>query len=423
MESNSAASTAWNDDGLTESSIAAAAARTRPNLERMKHQRVWNAEPSSFNANLSESSSSSSSSSSIWTQRVADLESSQLRQLLHTIQHQERKGSRLRKAQMGVLHADPTLDMELLTKNYTVGALASALRDREDALQHAAVLAASGRTEELKHMLSIYHPKYVLSRRGEGDKFALDRGFLEESVDDDANAEEDNIGASARAAVKGGGGGGGGGGLNAHALEVIRKALTRMPRTVTQAHSRRAGVVIALCSVQGVPSILLEKRSPQLRAHPDEVCLPGGMVCQDNDPNIVATCLREMKEEISGLPPDQNITVLGAFRCNWGEVHHLVGVAVTPVVCYLGELPESLEPNPTEVAQVFTIPLASLLQKELWVHSTATGLAPIFLGGPHVIWGLTGYILDRFQKDILLPNVQQEQADKENKKKGTYNGG
>jgi hypothetical protein len=90
------------------------------------------------------------------------------------------------------------------------------------------------------------------------------------------------------------------------------------------------------------------------------------------------------------------------FRCNWGEVHHLVGVAVTPVVCFLGELPSDLKPNPSEVAQVFTLPLESLLDKSLWLHKE--GLAPIFLGGPHPIWGLTGYILDRFGKDILAPN-------------------
>lgn len=85
-----------------------------------------------------------------------------------------------------------------------------------------------------------------------------------------------------------------------------------------------------------------------------------------------------------------------------GEVHHLVGVAVTPVVCFLGEVPTTLSPNPDEVAEVFTIPLSAFLQRHLWVYKE--GIAPIFLGGPHVIWGLTGYILDRFYKDILLPN-------------------
>jgi hypothetical protein len=108
-----------------------------------------------------------------------------------------------------------------------------------------------------------------------------------------------------------------------------------------------------------------------------------------------------MKEEIGGLQ-DIPINVLGVFRCNWGDVHHLVGVAVTPVVCFLGELPERLYPNPDEVSQVFTISLASLLEKDLWVHKD--GLAPIFVGGPYPIWGLTGYILDKFAKEILRPN-------------------
>ena len=79
-----------------------------------------------------------------------------------------------------------------------------------------------------------------------------------------------------------------------------------------------------------------------------------------------------------------------------------MGVAVTPVVCFLGEVPSTLAPNPDEVAEVFTVPLAALLQRHLWVHRE--NMAPVFLGGPYVIWGLTGYILDRFHKDILLPN-------------------
>ena len=96
------------------------------------------------------------------------------------------------------------------------------------------------------------------------------------------------------------------------------------------------------------------------------------------------------------------VQVLGILRCNWGEVHHLVGVAVTPVVCYLGELPDNLQANDDEVARVFTIPLSKFLENSLWIQKEE--LAPIFIGGPEIIWGLTGYILERFIKDIILPN-------------------
>ena len=105
----------------------------------------------------------------------------------------------------------------------------------------------------------------------------------------------------------------------------------RMPRTVTQAHDKRAGVVIALCTVDGVPCILLEKRAPHLRSHPNEVALPGGMVCDVQDPSIVSTCLREMKEEINGLP-EEPVDVLGVLRCNWGDIQHLVNIAVSRTV-------------------------------------------------------------------------------------------
>eukprot|EP00522_Entomoneis_paludosa_P015405 CAMPEP_0172440982 /NCGR_PEP_ID=MMETSP1065-20121228/1578_1 /TAXON_ID=265537 /ORGANISM="Amphiprora paludosa, Strain CCMP125" /LENGTH=372 /DNA_ID=CAMNT_0013190113 /DNA_START=91 /DNA_END=1207 /DNA_ORIENTATION=- len=317
------------------------------------HQRVWVAgEPAS---------------GSFWQDRVVDQPEEDY--LLQQIDRQERDGGRMRHKQQGVLHEDPVIDMRLMTQNYTVASLASALRDREEALQQAAVLAEDPtKQDELQAFLKIFHPHNVLKRR-------------QQKVPDLTQQ------------------------LDPHALEWLRKTLTRMPRSVVSAHEKRAAVVLPLCTIQGVPCLLLEKRAPHLRAHPDEVCLPGGMYCQVEDKSIVQTCLREMREEIGGLEAttDANnhvLQVLGVFRINWGQVHHLVGVAVTPVVCYLGELPSHLYPNAEEVSQIFTISLESLADPELWiVHKE--NLAPQFVGGPHAIFGLTGYILDRFRKDIL----------------------
>jgi nudix motif 8 len=283
-----------------------------------------------------------------------DSSSSKLNELLLTISSQEKRGGRMKQSQLGVLREDPSEDMRLMVENYTVPALASALRDREDVLQQCAQLLQKGDINELSVLLQPYQREYVLQRR---------------------ITEETTLDLSQH-------------GLTSTSLEQIRKSLMRMPRRVTQAHQKRAGVVVALCNVDGVPSVLLEKRSKHLRAHPDEVCLPGGMVCSASDPTIVATCLREMGEEIEGLP-EENIRVLGILRCNWGEVHHLVGVAVTPLVAFVGELGERvLRPNASEVSEVFTIPLEEFMDRSLWVHRE--GLAPIFTGGPHPIWGLTG---------------------------------
>jgi 8-oxo-dGTP pyrophosphatase MutT (NUDIX family) len=329
-----------------------------------KHRRIW--------------LSDSSTDPLYWSDDVAHSseggEPKELASLLDRIEKQELEGGRMRTSQLGVVHEDPGVDMRLLTENYTVGSLASALRDREDVLQYCAQLAAVDNIIALKNSLKNFHPDIVLERRRETQRLDVRKP------------------------------------LNTTSLETIRKALMRMPRRVTTAHSRRAGIVILICHVDGVPSLLLEKRARSLRAHPDEVCFPGGMVCNIEDRSIVETCLREMKEEIGGLSYDyermsggSGISVLGVLRCNWGDVHHLVGVAVTPVVCVLGQDLGSvdLKPNPEEVAEVFTIPLASLLDKSQWIYKEDH--APIFVGGPYVIWGLTGYILNQFWRDILLP--------------------
>lgn len=282
--------------------------------------------------------------------------------LLEKIGKQELEGGRTRQRQLGVLREDPAEDMRLLTENYTVPSLATAVRDREETLQLCANLAEEGHWEEVREILRPYSHDNILKRR---------------------TIRKVNLAQS----------------LNIAGLEMLRKALMRMPRRVVQAHQKRAGVVVALCNIDGVPSLMFEKRSAHLRAHPDEVCLPGGMVSDIEDTSIVTTCLREMHEEIEGLP--QPVSVLGVLRCNWGEVHHLVGVAVTPVVCFVGEVGEAkLKPNPDEVAEVFTIPLINFLRRDDWI--SREGFAPIFVGGPHVIWGLTGYIIKRFVKDILL---------------------
>lgn len=298
-----------------------------------------------------------------WKRAVDEMDLSSIRGVIDRVGAQERTGGRMRQRKLGVIREDPKEDIRLLIENYTVPALASALRDREDVLQHCATLLAEQKIDELSAVLRPFERQYVEARRRKLILMDLTKGF-------------DSV-----------------------SLEMLRKGLNRMPRRVSQAHQYRAGVVLPLCNVDGVPCVLFEKRSPHVRAHPDEVCLPGGMHSITNDNSIVQTCLREMAEEIPGLNT-ANTNVLGVLRCNWGEVHHLVGVAVTPVVCYIGEIGHlDLNPNPDEVAECFTVPLSVFLDQDRWVHRK--DYAPSFVGGPSIIWGLTGYIMDRFLKDVL----------------------
>ena len=154
----------------------------------------------------------------------------------------------MKQSQLGVLREDPQDDMRLLLENYTAASLASALREREDTLQHCANLLAQldlpsksvpPQLEELSKILHPYQSSLIMERR-----------HTEEDTLDFRN------------------------GFDTHSIELLRKGLNRMPRRVSTAHSKRAGVVLPLCNVDGVPCILFEKRSRHLRAHPDEVrCL------------------------------------------------------------------------------------------------------------------------------------------------------
>lgn len=179
-----------------------------------------------------------------------------------------------------------------------------------------------------------------------------------------------------------------------------------MPRQVFQATVQRASVVIPLCNVDGVASILFERRSSTVRTHKQQVCFPGGMVDEGLDATIIQTSLREMQEEL-GIPPSK-IEVLGIVRCNWHEVSSLTGISVTPVVGYIGEmkdLEEFLNPNHDEVEQIFTVPMKDLLNRKYWEIKDKE--APIFTGAPFPIWGLTAFLLERFLLDVVMKCTSQ----------------
>lgn len=332
------------------------------------HQRVWKAEESGEGKthDYEEKINFQYWKDSIDKEENEGVANPRLGRALERIGEQEMEGGRMMNRQLGVIREDPSEDMRLLIQNYTVPALASSLRDREEILQLCATLLAKGELSTLAKTLRPFERKYVELRRQRKNNMDLTKKP----------------------------------GLDTPSLEMIRKGLARMPRQVSRPYQHRAGVVLPLCDVNGVPSILFEKRSRKLRAHPDEVCLPGGMVCDTNDQSIALTCLREMEEEIEGIDMN-NVVVLGILRCHWGEVAQLTGVAVTPLVCYIGEIGDAhLKPNADEVSECFTVPLSIFLQRDRWIHQDNS--APIFTGGPHIIWGLTGYIVDRFIQDILI---------------------
>jgi 8-oxo-dGTP pyrophosphatase MutT (NUDIX family) len=100
-------------------------------------------------------------------------------------------------------------------------------------------------------------------------------------------------------------------------------------------------------------TVLLTQRTAHLRDHAGQISFPGGRV-EAHDATPMDTALRETEEEI-GLSRER-IEILGFLP----EYRTGTGFRVTPVVALVTP-PFDLQPDPFEVAEIFEVPLAFLL--------------------------------------------------------------
>jgi 8-oxo-dGTP pyrophosphatase MutT (NUDIX family) len=147
------------------------------------------------------------------------------------------------------------------------------------------------------------------------------------------------------------------------------------------------------------PTVLLTQRTDHLSTHSGQVAFAGGK-CDPEDAHPAATALREAQEEI-GLDP-QWVEVLGQLPTYFtGTQFH-----VTPVVA-LVDPRHQLEPNPHEVAHVFEVPLAFLMNPahHRWHEVQLQGQTRQWLSMPYddagklrFIWGATAGMLRNFYR-------------------------
>ncbi|XP_037597471.1 nucleoside diphosphate-linked moiety X motif 8 isoform X4 [Cebus imitator] len=148
-----------------------------------------------------------------------------------------------------------------------------------------------------------------------------------------------------------------------------------------RARPASAAVLVPLCSVRGVPALLYTLRSSRLTGrHQGDVSFPGGK-CDPADQDVVHTALRETQEELGLAVPQEHV---------WGL----------------------LRPVYDRVDEVFALPLAHLLQTQNqgYTHFCQGGhfryTLPVFLHGPHRVWGLTA-IITEFALQLLAPGTYQ----------------
>lgn len=138
-----------------------------------------------------------------------------------------------------------------------------------------------------------------------------------------------------------------------------------------------AAVLIPLV-MRGDLMLLLTERTAKLSTHAGQIAFPGGRV-DTSDMDAVDTALREAREEV-GLQPDC-AEVLGSLPT------YVTGTAysITPVVALIR--PDAqFKPNPDEVAAIFEVPLAYLMNPANHQHHQAVfeGLTRHWLSMPYL---------------------------------------
>ena len=153
---------------------------------------------------------------------------------------------------------------------------------------------------------------------------------------------------------------------------------------------RPAGVLAAITLQGDTPHLILTKRSSALKHHPGQIAFPGGKQ-EEADADVTAAALREAHEEI-GLPPAQ-VEILGRL-----PTHETVtSFTVTPVLGWVtGDF--TPVPEPGEVEEVFTVPLAHVtnplnysVQSRRWRGVRRHYYTVPY--GAYYIWGATARIL------------------------------
>lgn len=148
------------------------------------------------------------------------------------------------------------------------------------------------------------------------------------------------------------------------------------------------------------PGVILTQRTTMMRRHAGQVAFPGGRIDpEDNGP--IDAALREAEEEIA--LPRRHVTVIGAAD----RYRTVTGYEVTPI---LAVVPPDLVlvPSEAEVAHVFEVPLAFILDPANHIRASAEWQGKqrhyyeINWNG-HRIWGATAAMIVNLSRRLQWP--------------------
>lgn len=175
------------------------------------------------------------------------------------------------------------------------------------------------------------------------------------------------------------------------------------PGTRPEGALKPAAVLIPVV-MRDALSVVLTRRTDHLAHHPGQISFPGGHTdAVDTSPE--ATALREADEEI-GLMAN-NVTVIGTLDTYVTRT----GFDVTPIVGLVDPAFSPI-PDPHEVAEVFEVPLAFLMDPANHQRQSRVfdGVERYFFAMPYqdyYIWGATAGMLVNLYEHLTGNKVQR----------------
>lgn len=151
-----------------------------------------------------------------------------------------------------------------------------------------------------------------------------------------------------------------------------------------------AGVLVPLFVQEEELRVMFTQRTLLVKDHRGQIAFPGG-VRDPEDPNLLATALRETEEEI-GLAPEA-VEVLGTLP----PVATITGYHITPFVGLI-PYPYDFRPSPQEVERLLALAVADFYAPERWragpyTFQGRTTRVCYWQNGQEVVWGATARIL------------------------------
>jgi 8-oxo-dGTP pyrophosphatase MutT (NUDIX family) len=190
--------------------------------------------------------------------------------------------------------------------------------------------------------------------------------------------------------------------LNEFDVPAAQKVMfpgNRPATAATTERTRQAGVLLLLYPQGDDWHIVLTRRTETLRGvHRGQISFPGGR--RDlSDESFAVTALRETCEELGVC---ENIELLGALTPIYIPPSDF---EVFPFVGVLDTIPD-FQPNPAEVADVFSVTLTDLLDAQLKQveqrdFQGQPVLIPYYAINGHKVWGATAIILSEFEGRLL----------------------